>query len=151
MARRYSRRKGKSGSKSPLTKTKPLWLRYSGKEIELIISKLSKEGKNASQVGIALRDVYGVPDVKIATGKRITKILGEKGLTSRLPDDMTALIRRSLAIRKHMDSNRKDMTAKRGFQLTQAKINSLAKYYKRLGRVPLDWKYDAKNVKVYIE
>lgn len=117
----------------------------------MILSKLAKEGKNASQIGIALRDIYGVPDVKTATGKRISKILEEKGLTSRLPDDMTSLIRRSLAIKKHMDSNKKDMTAKRGFQLTQAKINSLAKYYKRFGKIPIDWKYDAKTVKVYIE
>lgn len=117
----------------------------------MIVSKLAKEGKNASQVGLALRDIYGVPDVKVALGKRLGKVLAEKGLVSRLPDDMTALIRRSLAIKKHMDTNRKDMTAKRGFQLTQAKINALAKYYKRLGRIPLDWKYDLKTVKVYIE
>lgn len=151
MARRYSRRKGKSGSKQPLVKSKPTWLRYAPKEIEMIVSKLSKEGKNASQIGIALRDIYGIPDIKIATGKRMAKVLSDKGLSSSLPDDMTALIRRSLSIKKHLDSNKKDMTAKRGFQLTQAKINSLAKYYKRLGRIPLDWKYNLKTVKVYVE
>lgn len=151
MARRYSRRKGKSASKKPLTKTKQAWIRYKPKEIEMIVVKLAKEGKNASQIGIALRDVYGVPDIKTSCGKKMLAILEEKGLVGRLPDDMVALIRRSLAIRKHLEENKKDMTGKRGMQLTDAKIMALAKYYKSLARIPLDWKYDPKTVKVYVE
>ena len=151
MARRYSRRKGRSGSKKPLLKTKQTWLRYKPKEIEMIIVKLAKEGKNASQVGIALRDIYGIPDVRTAVGKRMAAIIADKQLTPRLPDDMTSLIRRSLQIRKHMEENKKDMTAKRGMQLTDAKINAPAKYYKERGPVALEWKYDPETVKVYLE
>lgn len=151
MARRYSRRKGVSGSKKPIVKTKQAWLRYQPKEIELIIVKLARGGKNASQIGIALRDIYGVPDVRMALGRRMADILAEKNLLPHLPDDMTALIRRSLAIRKHLEENKKDMTAKRGMQLTDAKINALAKYYKGIGKVPLEWKYDPETVKVYLE
>lgn len=151
MARRYSRKKGRSSSKKPLTPTKQSWLRYKPKEIEMIIVKLAKEGKNASQVGIALRDVYGVPDVRSALGKRMSGVLAEKGIAPKLPDDLVALIRRSLAIRKHLEENKKDMTAKRGMQLTDAKINALAKYYKSTKKIPLEWKYDPATVKIYVE
>ncbi|MEK6961612.1 MAG: 30S ribosomal protein S15 [Nanoarchaeota archaeon] len=151
MARRYSRRRGRSGSKKPLTQTKQAWLRYKPKEIEMIVVKLAKEGKNAAQIGVALRDIYGVPDVRQAVGKRMGAIIAEKNLTPKLPDDMVALIRRSLAIRKHLEENKKDMTAKRGMQLTDAKINALAKYYKGTGKVPLEWKYDPVTVKIYVE
>lgn len=117
----------------------------------MIVVKLAKEGKNAAQIGVALRDVYGVPDVRQAVGKRMGAIIAEKNLTPKLPDDMVALIRRSLAIRKHLEENKKDMTAKRGMQLTDAKINALAKYYKGTGKVPLEWKYDPATVKIYVE
>ena len=68
MARMYSRRKGKAGSKKPAKKQVPSWLRYKGKEVELLVVKLAKEGKNPSQIGLHLRDVYGIPDTKIVAG-----------------------------------------------------------------------------------
>ena len=45
MARMYSRKRGKHGSKKPAKKTVPSWTRYKPKEIELIIVKHAKEGK----------------------------------------------------------------------------------------------------------
>ena len=44
MARMYSRDKGKSGSTKPAKKTIPSWVRYKGKEVELLVKKLAKEG-----------------------------------------------------------------------------------------------------------
>lgn len=142
MARMHSRKHGKSGSKKPIKKSLPIWLRYKPKEAELLIAKLTKEGKNASEIGIILRDTYGIPDVKLLFKKRLSKILTEKGVTSELPDDMLALIRRSVAIRKHIETNNKDQTAKRGLTLTESKIKRLTKYYKRSGKLASEWKYD---------
>ena len=73
----HSRKKGKHGSKKPAKKTAPSWILYKGKEIELLIAKLSKEGKNPSQIGTLLRDTYGIPNVVALCGKSISAILEE--------------------------------------------------------------------------
>lgn len=151
MARIYSRKKGKSGSKKPLIKAKLSWMRYNPKEIELLVVKLAKEGKPASLIGLVLRDSYGIPDVKAIAGKSITKILNEKKLAPKIPEDLMAVIKRSIVIRKHMEENKQDMTALRGLQITESKIKRLVKYYKRAKKLPVDWKYDVKSIKLYVE
>jgi small subunit ribosomal protein S15 len=150
MARMYSRRKGKSGSKKPYKKPST-WVRYKPKEIELLIVKLAKEEKTSSQIGLTLRDTYGIPDVRKIVGKKITKILEEKKLLGQLPEDLMALIKRDVSVRKHIERNFKDETAKRGLILTESKIKRLAKYYKRTGKLPEAWKYDPKRVRMYLE
>ena len=151
MARMHSRKKGKSGSKRPVKKAKPTWIRYKPAEIELLIAKLAKEGKTSSEIGIVMRDVYGVPDVKLIVGKPITKILIEKKMTKEFPEDLIALMKRSIFIRKHLENNKQDMTAKRGLQLTESKISRLIKYYKKAGKIPVEWKYDPTKLKMYTE
>lgn len=150
MARMYSRRRGKSGSNKPVKKT-AIWVRYKPKEIELLIMKLAKEGRSASEIGLFLRDSYGIPNVKSITGKRVTEMLKEKGLSKKLPEDLLSLIKRSVAIRKHIEENHKDMTALRGLQITESKMRKLIKYYKATKVLPLDWKFDAKSVRMYVE
>ncbi|MBS3102231.1 30S ribosomal protein S15 [Candidatus Woesearchaeota archaeon] len=142
MARMYSRKRGKSGSKKPIKKAMPTWLRYKAKEIELLIVKFAKEGKSASEIGLILRDSYGIPSVKLICGKTITSVMKEKNLLPEVPDDLIALIRRSVLIRKHIEVNKEDQTAKRGLTITESKIKKLVKYYKREGKLPSEWKYD---------
>jgi small subunit ribosomal protein S15 len=151
MARMHSRKKGKSGSHKPLTKHKSNWIRYGSKEIEMLIAKLAKEDKTASEIGIILRDVYGVPDVRMLTKKSITAIMKEKKLTKELPEDLIALMRKLVAIKAHLNNNKQDMSAKRGHQLTESKIKRLIKYYKESGRIPVAWKYDPTKLKMYTE
>ena len=141
----HSRKKGKHGSKKPAKKTAPSWIRYKAKEIEMLIAKLSKEGKNPSQIGVLLRDTYGIPNVSALCGKSISAILEEKKLLQEVPEDLISLFRRYAAIRKHIDANKHDETAARGLSLTESKINRLTKYYKRTGRVPEDWKFDTER------
>ena len=83
MARLHSRKKGKSGSKKPLKKIKPNWVRYDAKEAEQLVIKLSKQGYSQSKIGVALRDIYGIPDLRTITNKKISKILEENKLTSK--------------------------------------------------------------------
>ncbi len=151
MAKMHSRKKGKSGPKKPLKPSKPTWLRYTPKEIEMLVVKLAKEGKSGSEIGLVLRDTYGIPDVKDLTEKSISRILREKKLTPELPDDLIALMRKSVAIRKHRETNKKDEAAHRGLNLTESKIRRLIKYYKRVGRLAVDWKYDPAKLKMYTE
>lgn len=151
MAKMHTRKKGRAGSKRPLKKTKPTWLRYAPKEIELLIAKLAKEGKTPSEIGIFLRDGYGVPNVEIIAGKTVTEILKEKNLVKELPQDVIDLMKRSVAIKKHLAAHTHDMTALHGSQLVECKMKRLIKYYKRSGRIPVDWKYDPSKVKMYTE
>jgi len=151
MARLYSRKRGKAGSTRPLNPKKPSWIRYKAKEIELLISKIAKTGKPASEIGLIMRDSYGIPDVKLITGKRISKILEEKKLTPKIPDDLLSLIKRSVQIKTHMEKNHHDKTALRGWQLTTSKINRLVKHYKATQKMPLDWKLDEQSIKLYVE
>ncbi|MBI4450924.1 30S ribosomal protein S15 [Candidatus Woesearchaeota archaeon] len=148
MAKMHSRKRGTSMSKRPIKRSKPTWLRYKPREIEILITKAAKEGKRAASIGIMMRDEYGVPDVKAATGKRITAILQERGLGPKMPDDLTSLMRRVLKLQKHLDANKLDMPAFRGIQLTEAKIKRLVKYYKSTGTLPPDWKYDRDKIKM---
>lgn len=151
MARMYSRKKGKSGSKKPIKKVIKPWVRYKPKEIELLIAKFAKEGKTSSQIGLYLRDTYGIPDAKVVTGKSITLILKEKNLLQKIPEDLMALIKKNISIRKHLEANKKDETANRGLILTESKIRRLVKYYKRAGKLSEDWKFQPERIRLYLE
>ena len=117
----------------------------------MLIVKLAKENKTTSQIGILLRDQYGVPDVKLVVGKTLSAFLKEKNLLKELPEDLTALIKKSIAIRKHLDENKHDMDAKRGLLWTESKIQRLVKYYKESKHLALTWKYDPETIRIYVE
>lgn len=149
MAKMHSRGRGHSRSNKPLNAQVPTWTRLAAKEVEMLIAKLAKEGKTSSQIGITLRDSYGVPSVKLLCGKRIQEILADKKLTGDYPEDLLALMKRSVQLRKHLEGNKQDMPALRGLQLTESKIKRLAKYYKGTGKLAPDWKYKPEEVKMY--
>jgi len=151
MARMHSRKRGKAGSKKPLKRTTKSWLSYKPKEVEMLIVKLAKERKTPSQIGTYLRDVYGIPDIKVITKKSVTKILEDHKLLKQIPEDLTALIIKKIKLEKHLEENKQDKTSLHGLQLTEAKIKRLAKYYKRTKKLPVDWKYDPKRVKIHVE
>jgi small subunit ribosomal protein S15 len=151
MARMHSRAKGQSRSKKPAGKTSYSWLSYKPKEVEILITRLAKAGKSPSEIGLALRDAYGIPDVKKLVKKKITQVLKAKKLLGELPEDLLALITKNVAIIKHLEANKQDMTAKRGKQLTESKIKRLVKYYKKKGRIPEEWKYDPKKAGMFLE
>ncbi len=151
MARMYSRKKGKAGSHRPSQPASLLWVRYKDKEIELLITKLAKEGKSPSKIGIILRDTYGIPNIKAIMKKPVTQLLKEKNLLQEIPEDLLSLIKKSIAVHKHVETNKKDETAKRGIILTESSIRRLIKYYKRTGKLASEWKYDPKRAGFLIE
>ena len=144
----YSRKHGKSGSKKPRRKKSPSWVRYKKGEIETLVEKFAKDGKSSAQIGIILRDSYGIPDVREATGKKISKIMKEKKLYPDIPEDMFNLMRKALKIKTHLDKHKHDPSAIRGLELTESKIRRLGKYYKDKGILPEDWKYDPSKLKL---
>jgi small subunit ribosomal protein S15 len=150
MSRKYSGAKGKAGSKKPIKKVVPSWTRYGSKEVEMLIVKLNKEGQVPSQIGLHLRDVYGIADVKTLCKKSVTQILADKKVLNPMPEDLMALIKRLTLIKKHMEENKQDKVALRGLQITESKIQKLIKYYKGTGRLAKDWAYDVNKAKLYV-
>jgi small subunit ribosomal protein S15 len=150
MARMHSRKKGKSGSTRPSETKKKAWVKYDAKEIESLILKLNKSGMTKSQIGLVLRDSYGVPSVKEATKKSMGNILEKNKVEQPLPEDLSALIKRDIALIKHLEENKQDQTAKRGLRLTESKINRLVKYYKKSGRLPKDWVFNKDKARLLV-
>ncbi len=150
MARMHSGAKGKSGSKRPVKKI-PSWAAYKGKDVEKLVIKYAKSGKNPSEIGMILRDAYGINSVKALTDKTVTEIMKENELERKLPEDLMSLIKRMIQLHLHLEKNHLDETAYRGLKLTSSKANRLIKYYKSTGRLPLDWKLDTTRLKMYLE
>ena len=147
----HSRARGKSGSRKPAKKTKPSWITYDAKTVEQLIVKLAKAGKPSAEIGLILRDSYGIPDVKVIIKKNLAQVLKANKLEPKLPDDIRNLLKKSIAIMKHLEINKKDMPARRGLILTESKIGRLSKYYKNTGRLPTDWNYVRAKAKVLVE
>jgi len=150
MARMHARRKGTSRSVRPYRKEVPSWSVTDPKEIEKMILNLKKQGKTMSEIGLILRDKHGVPDVKLATGKRIGKILEGAGVESRIPEDLQNLIRKALGMRKHLTENKNDLHNKRQLQLTESKVRRLVKYYVTVGKLPADWEYKLETAEILL-
>ena len=147
----YSRKRGKAGSTKPVVKTVASWVSYKPKEVEQLIVKLAKQEKSSSEIGMILRDTYGIPDVQTLLGKKVMAVIKEKKLAKDLPEDLTNLIKRHIEVMKHLESNHHDMVAKRGMQLTESKIKRLVKYYKKKGVLAEDWRYNKQKAKLFIE
>ena len=150
MARLHSRKKGKSGSVRPPRLEKPVWIERSAEEVENLVVKLARKGFSKSMIGIMLRDSYGIPLVKVVTGKKISQILDEHEIQVPLPEDLSNLVKKALNIRKHMEENHKDLEGKKGLQRTESKIYRLIKYYKKAKDLPQTFKYDPEKIRTLV-
>jgi len=148
----HARRKGKSGSTRPVDRAKPPeWSSLNPREVESRVIELAKSGKSTSEVGMVLRDQYAVPDVQLATGKKISKILESNNIKPEIPEDMRNLIGIALSLRKHLETNKKDLHNKRSLHLTESKIRRLTKYYVSSKKLPEGWKYTPEQAKLMFE
>ncbi|MBS1262937.1 MAG: 30S ribosomal protein S15 [Methanonatronarchaeales archaeon] len=113
-------------------------------EIGEIVVELKEEGgSSAAEIGLILRDQYGVPDAKGALGQKLSAFLDERGLGSDLPEDLQNLIDRAANVRRHLSENGKDLSARGGLSELEARIRGLGRYYSREGVLPADWRYRA--------
>jgi small subunit ribosomal protein S15 len=150
LARLHSRKKGKSASTRPSRLEKPVWVESSSEEVSDLVIKLARKGLSKSMIGIVLRDSYGIPLVKVVTGKKIDQILKENDIEAPLPEDLLNLVKKALIIRNHMETNHKDLQGKKGLQRTESKIYRLIKYYKRVKKLPQDFKYDPEKIRTIV-
>jgi small subunit ribosomal protein S15 len=143
LARIHSHRHGKSQSTRPSSKRSPTWVNYSQDEIVANIAKLSKEGLTPSQIGMRLRDDFGIPHTKTFLGKTIKEVLQENKNAAALPEDLGRLVERAAKLKGHLDTHHGDRKNVRSLELLEAKIHRLSAYYKENRELPETWKFSA--------
>jgi len=141
MARLYTSKRGRSGSTRPISKKTPSWCKYTAEEVEALVLKLAREGNSPSIIGVMLRDRYGVPLVKSVTGKTTGEILRGGQQAGALPEDLSALLKKADALRRHLEKNKKDSVNKRSLAMIESKVHRLVKYYRAKGEIRPDWQY----------
>ncbi|MEA1985320.1 MAG: 30S ribosomal protein S15 [Euryarchaeota archaeon] len=150
MAKMHTRKKGKSGSTKPIRTEAPAWSLTDADEITKVVLDMWKQGNSTSEIGMSLRDNYGVPDVTLAIGKKITTILEENDVAPNVPEDLYNLITKAIVIRKHLAINTKDVHNRRSLQSTESKIRRLVKYYQSEKILPADWKYKPETAEMLL-
>jgi small subunit ribosomal protein S15 len=115
------------------------------------IIELHNEGVPTSKIGLILRDEFKVLNVKKYFGKTINQILVENKLESEIPEDLSDLLKRAVKLLKHMKLNKSDQTSKLGYQRTVSKIRRLAKYYKRVNKLPKGWTYSEEQAAILVK
>ena len=146
----HTRRRGKSDSDKPVTDEPPAWSDVDEADVEARIVELAEQGHTPSEIGLKLRDegVKGtpVPNVKLATGKKVTAILEENEAAPELPEDLRNLMEKAVRLREHVNRNGQDFQNKRALQNAESKVRRLANYY-RGDELPADFKYNYENAK----
>ncbi|WP_148686093.1 30S ribosomal protein S15 [Candidatus Nitrosocosmicus hydrocola] len=140
MARTHAHTHGKSHSIRPTSKNAPSWTIESEEIIKTIVD-FGKDGMSASEIGLRLRDEFAVPLVKPIIGKTITQILVENDIKRDMPEDLEKLVRKALGLQKHLNVHNSDKRNVRSLELIESKIHRISRYYKRVGKVSIDWKY----------
>jgi small subunit ribosomal protein S15 len=150
----HSRRRGSSDSDKPVADEPPEWSDVDEDAIEERVVELADAGHSPSQIGLKLRDegVQGtpIPDVRLATGKKVTEILAEHDSTPDLPEDLRNLMEQAVGLREHMEENPTDYQNKRALQNTEAKIRRLVDYY-RGDKLDADFTYNYDEARELLE
>ncbi|MEK6865518.1 MAG: 30S ribosomal protein S15 [Thermoproteota archaeon] len=141
MGRLHTHRHGKSHTIRPATLRVPSWITLSPKEIEELVVKYSKDGLTPSQIGLKLRDQHSIPLIKPITKKSVGEILKENDLQAEMPEDLDNIVRKAVGLQKHLKTNKGDNRNVRSLELIEAKVHRLSVYYKRIDRIPKNWKY----------
>ena len=102
-------------------------------------------------IGTILRDKYGVPNVKLVMGERISQTLERLDQISEIPEDLMSLMRRALRLIDHLSSNKKDIHNRRQLELCESKIRRLSRYYKEENKLDNDWNYKRDQLRLMVE
>jgi ribosomal protein S15P/S13E len=67
-----------------------------------------------------------------------------------IPEDLWHLVKKAVAVRKHLEVNRKDKDSKFRLILIESRIHRLARYYKTKQQIPPTFKYDSATASTLI-
>lgn len=104
---------------------KPTWVKMKEPELKKVILDLSDKFP-PSQIGMVLRDQYGIPTTKIFN-KRLKVYLTELGVEKN--EDLDNAEKKVEKMREHLKKNVTDKKAKHKFQKAQARLNITRKYF----------------------
>ncbi|MFB6114457.1 MAG: 30S ribosomal protein S15 [Halodesulfurarchaeum sp.] len=154
MARMHTRRRGTSGSDKPATDEPPEWSDVDPELIEERIVELAEQGFGPAEIGVKLRDegVQGtpVPDVRAATGKKVTEILEENDARADVPEDLRNLLEKAVRLHDHVEDNPQDHDNKQALQNVESKIRRLVHYY-RGDELDQDFEYSYETAAEIVE
>jgi len=127
----HAHKRGKSGSKRVVYSGPPPWSPLKTEEVEGLVVKLASEGHAPSKIGLILRDSYGIPSVRNITGKKISRILAEKGVGFSRTEDLDKLVAKAERMVTHLTRNSSDRFNVHNIQLVKSKIRRLARYHSK--------------------
>lgn len=104
---------------------KPTWVKMKEPELKKIIAKLA-EKHSPSQIGLILRDQYGIPTTKVF-GKKLKMYLKELGIGKN--EDLENAQKKVIKMKEHLKSNITDRSAKHKLQKAQSRLNITRKYF----------------------
>ena len=107
---------------------KPVWLKYTDKEVKAIILKLAEKGLTTEKIGLTLRDQYGIPKTKIY-GIKIGEVLREKGKFQE--PTLINLEKRKEKVENHYKKNKQDKKAERSLTIIKARLKKTNEYLNR--------------------
>jgi len=105
--------------------TKPPWLKIKEEEMKKIIVELAEKHQPA-QIGLILRDQYGIPSTRLY-GKKLMEYLKEAGITTN--PDLENAEKKFENLKVHLKTNITDRKAKHRLQKAQSRLNILKKYF----------------------
>ncbi len=106
---------------------KPIWLKTTEEDLKKLISQLAEKNSPA-QIGIILRDQYGIPTTRVY-GKKLGDYLKE--LKIYRDSDRENAENKLEKLKEHFKNNITDKKAKHKLQKAQGKTNALKKYAER--------------------
>lgn len=104
---------------------KPTWVKMKEPELKKVILELS-EKHAPSQIGIILRDQYGIPTTKVF-GKKLKAYMQELGIERN--EDLENAEKKVDGLKEHLKNNITDRSAKHKLQHAQSRLNIVKKYF----------------------
>ena len=105
--------------------SKPTWVKLKEPELKKIIAELAQK-HTPSQIGLILRDQYGIPTTKIF-GKKLKAYLKELKIESN--EDLKNAEKKVTNLKEHLKANITDRKAKHKLQKAQSRLNITRKYF----------------------
>jgi small subunit ribosomal protein S15 len=104
---------------------KPVWLKSNEDDMKKIIAELASKHQPA-EIGIILRDQYGIPTTKIY-GKKLSHYLKELGVECSTIE-LQNVEKKVEKIKEHMKNNKHDKKAKHKLQGSQSRVQRINRY-----------------------
>jgi len=107
--------------------SKPAWLKLSEEDLVKLIANLSEKYQPA-QVGLILRDQYGIPTTKVY-GKKLGAYLKEAG--KPVNSDLKNMEKKVEKMNEHLKKHITDKKSKHLLQKSVSRLNAIKKYSAR--------------------